>query len=1267
VGFHFWFVNHSEKIVEDLISWQSNGKLKATIKKFRIDYIHNRINIKNLTIVNTDSAEQSTSYYFNAKDFHLKLRSRWDLLFHKQLLIDSIIFNNPTFEVMRKGNRVSDTTKQKLELTEELGNIYKTISQSLTVLNLQRFDVNDGNLIIKDEQKNKHPFLVSHIYFSIDELNVDSNSRKNRSNFIFSERVFLHVANQKILLPDNNSNIAFKDMIIDTKEKLIRVTAPDIRIKPNAQNENSLSFSADILNISGLDFNALYTDQLIKADSIFTKNPKGNLEIFSKENNKAAGKKKRQQDFNALKQLPVAVNINHIVMEHGNLVMRLHNSDKITSFQTKNDNLSVLGFRINDSLQNGLDIDGFNYTFRNYVGYTPDSIYRFHFDSLQFINNKILLYDFKISTVKKLQAGLIRDYYVPKLEITNMDWISFIVENHFRAKVALLYNPVLRLEKNDSVRHKITSQQTGKKSIYQILSVLDNLIDLDKLRISNARFELSQQKNNLDIQLQNLNLDIDINKLTAAKSTDQIVHSVFNLSFDTAEVSNASTIFNIVKASFNNQDKKLLIDHASLNNSGISGSLHQVALDDFSFDNDELEINGLTWKDGTISVNGGVGNAASSGNGKKMPALIINNISGNNTGFYFENKEVKTKLELKALSMKSLNKPTNQPFHIEGLSLSGNNASISFSNSELHFNSFLIQDKLISDINNIYFNKAIATDTIRVAIPQFRFIPFINETIESKIITGDSLSVLHPEIFVFSKGNINEQSSSSSSGLPFMDIKNVSIKNASVKFVQIHPHDKWNAVCNDFSFSVGKLAFQHEQNLLLSTTTFQSDDILLKKNDSISFKASDNIYVDIRKFIYNTQVSSWDLNVDKLNAGKINYSSKKSASENVSLDIDEFKSGNIFVTNNDTKNFFPWLINKSNANIVARKIQWQSNNTNLLINDFQLSQPEKRIAIQSFSIDPRQSKEDFVKKLVYRKDYMQAGSGNIVIEGIEVKDKALHIPLIKIDNGSLDIFSDKLKLAGAETTQPLPVAALKKLPVDMKIDAIQLHEMKVDYTELNADTKKTGRVYFTNINGNIRNVSSKPISDSLSVNVNAKFLDTMKLHLLMNESNTDALGGLELQIQLGRGDARLLNPFLVPLVSMKAQSGWIDTMTMIAYGNEYFSHGNMHLYYHDLKASLLDSGNVQQQKSKTKLLSFIANTFAIRNKNEKRQADFNFVRIREKSSISYFLTMVVQGAAKSVAPISKLIYRKEYKRATKSTDKKSGQYNNPENKNAPSE
>src|ERR1700709_1368574 len=113
---HIWFVYHSEKVIEDLITWQSHGKLKATIKKFRIDYFNNKTEIKELTIFNTDALQNGTSYRFSTKELKFNILSKWDLLFHKQLLVDSVIFTSPDIIVTRKVVPKTDSVTNKLLL-----------------------------------------------------------------------------------------------------------------------------------------------------------------------------------------------------------------------------------------------------------------------------------------------------------------------------------------------------------------------------------------------------------------------------------------------------------------------------------------------------------------------------------------------------------------------------------------------------------------------------------------------------------------------------------------------------------------------------------------------------------------------------------------------------------------------------------------------------------------------------------------------------------------------------------------------------------------------------------------------------------------------------------------------------------------------------------------------------------------------------------------------------------------------------------------------
>ena len=73
------------------------------------------------------------------------------------------------------------------------------------------------------------------------------------------------------------------------------------------------------------------------------------------------------------------------------------------------------------------------------------------------------------------------------------------------------------------------------------------------------------------------------------------------------------------------------------------------------------------------------------------------------------------------------------------------------------------------------------------------------------------------------------------------------------------------------------------------------------------------------------------------------------------------------------------------------------------------------------------------------------------------------------------------------------------------------------------------------------------------------------------------------------------------------------------------------------------------------LVTIFANDFAIRNNNTKHYSDFYFVRSREKSTISFFLKMIIEGAARNVAPLSKVLYKKEYKKEIKNVP---GQKNN---------
>jgi hypothetical protein len=1252
LGFHFWFIYHSEKTIEDLITWASDGKLRGSMKKFKIDYINNNIDIKELTIFNTDSLAQSTSYRFSTKDFHLRIRSRWQLIFNKKLLIDSVFFNAPDIIVTRRGPRQKDTTNKKLLLAEELGNVYRTISNSLTVLNLQRFEISEGKVQIQDlGEEKKKPFRLSHIFLSIDKLIIDSTDRPDSSHFIFSDRIILRITNQNILLPDNTSSVAFNELLIDSKRRLVRIKHPVVSILPLPGQQSSFTASAESLDITGLDFNGLYQKQLIKADSVLILKPAGKLELYTNEKRGGSYHKKRTPVDSALLQLPLAIDIGHLVLLHGDGVMYLRQPGRTTTFQTKNDNISILGLRINDSVGNPLSIDGFNYTIRDYTGYTPDSIYRIQFSSLQFRNNSILLYDFKASTLKKSRTTLIREYEAPRFEITGMDWFSFIFDNHFIAKSATLYDPVLRVEKNDFFHPADITDSGKKKSIYQTLSIMDSILDLEELRIVNGEFSY-KMGNNLDLNLQKLNLYINADELTQAKSINQILGSVKQLSFDTATISNLTAMLLIKKSNFNYSDKTLSIEKVVLNldNGYTKADFDKVAIRDFSFDNQELEVNGFRWGNANMHIAVPADQTEKTNMSGNKAAFFLRNISGNNTAVFLENKKTSLELFINTLSANQILKESGKRVAITGLRAAGNKANLTMPDSRIRCSGFNMEDGSYSFLENLQFEQYSKKDSLAIYLSTLGFIPFFNKSLEKGIILVDSVVIKQAAVFLTTQGTgLDKKAEGGLSKIPSIQINRLGINDVSLRLILRNSRNEYGLECKNLSMGIDKISTREDNALLIRRISIHDPESLLLTQGRMTIKTSPAILIDLDTLLFQPGTKDWRLGLDRLALDSIQYSLKEQGKQESAIDMANIVVHNLSIGNHDLQKLLPWLLNRSGGVFQLGSFHWKDQHNDLFLKDIRYAQPERRLLVSSLWADPGKNREDFIRELVYRKDYLQVNSGHILVDGIGMDQDSLRISQLHLENAVLNIYSDKLKKPGPESLQPLPVSALKLISIPLQIEKVELKNIKVNYTELNEDTKQTGLVFFDRINGTVSNIYSKPNpgNDSLNLTLKAKFLDSMDLHMRMEESYTDPMGGMRIRLQLGPGDFHQLNSFLVPLVSIRARSGYLDTLNMTATGNEFVSEGSMQMYYHGLKADLLDSGNLQKRKFGTKVLSFITNSIALKKGNHSRTVNFKFLRMRKKSTVGYFLKMVVQGASRTVAPLSKILYRKENKKDAK--------------------
>jgi hypothetical protein len=90
----------------------------------------------------------------------------------------------------------------------------------------------------------------------------------------------------------------------------------------------------------------------------------------------------------------------------------------------------------------------------------------------------------------------------------------------------------------------------------------------------------------------------------------------------------------------------------------------------------------------------------------------------------------------------------------------------------------------------------------------------------------------------------------------------------------------------------------------------------------------------------------------------------------------------------------------------------------------------------------------------------------------------------------------------------------------------------------------------------------------------------------------------------------------------------------------------MRMYYHDLKVQFLKNGNEEKKKFLQGLMTFIANSFIIKNENKKEWCSL-FPRLRDRSFINYYIKIAMSGVASSVGAKKNKRLMKKYNKQLK--------------------
>jgi len=1230
---HIYVVNNAETLVEDIVTKQSNGKLKLKVKNIKFNYFSKKVELSDITFFSNDSLDLATHYHFQVDKIKIRVKALIPIFTRKELKIDSLFLVAPKITVTRL--KPLDTVGQKdISIPHEMGKVYNSIMDALKFLEVRRFQFDDGVFkLINKVLPNQQPLVITRMHFHIE---TDPNT--NAEDFLESDKLVFWTKGQDITFPDGNHRLAFSRFRIKIKKRLIEIDSCTLIGKRADNSGSGFSLYLDTLKLTNVDFQSLYEKGLIKADSVYCLDPKFKIELELK--NKTAGPKKIPNLDTLINQLTGDMQLDYVGVRNADVSITTNRNDKSTSFTSEKNNFEMRGLRIDHSLSQPISLQSFDMAIRNYENFVKDSSYFLRFDSIRLRESRILLSNFSINTEPYKDK---RNIQVRQFILSELSWADLLFDQKVIARQALLIRPVI------DYYPSATAKPKSKNPIVNSMAGINNFMSLEKIIIENGKIKI-KTRNSIDLLLDDANLILNSNNVADSLSIANVQGSVELLNFKKGIMKTKGLIINMDNASFDGTSKQFLFEKVNIydRQQDFNVNVRNVKLDSLVYA-DSLNMltgEGISWTKADIEIN-----LLHPGKKANDPLTVMfNKIQGTNTQLYINNAKSSLSVFLNTLSATSIDK--KEKLKIDALKTDGKDLYWFDQYTSLTADKFSLTDHSSSSLTNFQFKQAKNNDSVDVKASAIAFTPDINSMINgSSKIKNAKISEPFVKLRFAEKKDSSQQAPLPEIYIDRLEMEHpvFSLENSASKGLQKLYWDgsKSNVSLNNFiskgidnRISIGSL------NTTLSnfSITNANNKTTSSKEGSLKIQLSDLVISPGKKLF-------WAAKVNEVIAK--NFTADSLGKKPATVKVYEGKLKNLHLgseINSDLKTIIKknpsFTITDISGQIIDEKNNWQWSNLSF-------SKPGQSLSVDSFSFHPVKTRDEFVSASKWQTDYITLETGKISVSKFDLdqylEDSVFRSGNITIDKPYFTSYRDKTPPFNAGIIKPLATKLIQKIPFKVSIDTILISNGTAVYSELNDKTKETAVIPVTRMSGDIfpiKNFGLTP-TDSFRIRLNFYILDSGWVRLRTRESYLDTLSGFLITLRMQPHSMLYLNKILPALSSIKLQSGHLDTLTMRAVGRDYLSLGEMRMYYHDLKVQFLKNGKEEKKRFLQGLMTFIANSFVIKNENKKRVGVVYFPRLRDRSFINYYIKIAMSGVASSVGAKKNKRLMKRYNKQIK--------------------
>jgi hypothetical protein len=1243
LGLHIWFVHNAKGVLRDIVATKSGGKLTLELSNLSFDFFSNQLQIRQADLRSLDSTTQPTTYNVRFSKLTLRVRSFWPLLLQNKLLLDSIKLHDPQIEVMQwRRDTSARFARSNLSVPQEMGKLYNSMLDVLDGFGIRRIIINNAQVSLIDKTAlDTQPVTISRIYF---DLVRTADGTKNRDAFVENKQsIDLSTTDQNIVLPGGRHRISFKTFNLQLFRKRIVLDSCTITALATDNSKSSYTIFSKRLMLIGVDFNAMYRQNLIRADSVYCENPSFDIRLALDKNNKNEEKKERPDPEQIVRDLTGNLDLAFVGVKDAGIKIELGGSARRSLFNSNKDDFEMRGLRINSDSSQPVSVQRFDMLVQGYQLYNEDSSSAYSFDSIHFVNNKIALTNFSATTVSnQYRLRNYRDFKVPYFELTGLDWYELIFEQNLRAQAAVLYHPVITFTRN------VPSPKRKKVNLFTSLGNLDSLMQMNKVVIVNGQVN-SKFSPTTSLSLRDVNLSIYSDSLLQSTNQVGIRRAIDRLSFSNGQIRLKDITVGLENVRYTGKNL-IRANQLTVNSktNKIKGTMSDVLVENLLLD-DEKEIivmDGIRWSKAAIALK--TGPAQKGGTGRRGD-LDIKDITGANTSLSLQTDETSLTTFINSIAVRSLSKTDEGPVQLQGLSIRGNQFNMKGEAIRIKADNYEIQSNAPSFLSGVWIERIQNRDSLRIESPRIGFNPDINSILAADIHLS-SLELQTPVI------TLNKWSTATTATKPQKAHIRIDHIRATEPVMNLTTH-RGDTVTQiripqsaNSSISVNDLAITNKATTIGSLSLNTSSATFVKgAGQAVGVeKGKVAIALSNMRFSKTEEKPSWSALINTLqldNPNPLVFGKNRGR-----LTLAQATLGNVHLSSDYLTNFNELAKWNVSAWLRTATGTYADSNTTLNWYNAAYNASNKQFSLDSFRYTPTQPRDSVIKNTPYQIDYMTFKSGNVTFTNFDLekykKDSSIIAETMNITRPEITLYRDKQPPFLSGRIKPLPVDAIKRIGLPVLVNQLNIIDGNLTYTEKHAKTRMEGTLLLTQLNGGLSNIKNRNIreDDSLSLSLNGYLMDSTSISLRVKESYTDSLSGFTMTVRMRPTSLSFLNPVLAPLSNIKITSGTIDSFHLRAIGREYVSFGKMNMYYRDLKIKLIKDGDPENTTFFRNVLSALANTILIRNNNNGRTGLVYFERLRDRSFFNYIVKMTFSGMATSIGVVKNKRYLKRYQR-----------------------